>query len=1000
MARWTILFGLTSFRLFPSKLVSGLVPFAVLLLRLPVVLPAIASCAASAAAGFMCSRASLCSPGRLRVIWMFLSAGAWLAFVGAVASLAWMPRSAAEPYRAALESVPVIYFAVWTTCGYFVFIGLCLAALLKPYRVPLRSIRPAVVVDTLLLGFLMLDWEFSFAATARLASARSISFGIAFFPLTLALFCAGSLTASGYRRERGPWKRTYRDLALAAACQSASRTIFALSYGFLAPGTFAAAADLLQAAAFFLLASAARRPPAPPAEPQENHAAEPPIISVWRELSIPLLALLGIAGIPLMEKFFGRGPGSAAPMVELRRETLLVSLGIYVLLMLARQFLVQMENRDLALDLQQESARLRLLLDNIHDAVVTEDLRGRLVFANDRFLDMFGLQRDQIVGLRLDNCIHPEDRRLGHEWRKPWLAGVEGGACFEFRGLRSDGTTLYLESCVVPVCLRGMVLGYQSVIRDITERRKAEERQRELVQRLEFLVSHMPLGCIVFDLEFRILEWNSSASRIFGWTAPEVFGHNGLELLVAPEIRPEIVAAWKELQLSKRSDHRVNQNLTKDRGVIECEWFNTSLIDETGAVVAVASMVQDITERKNLEAQLRQSQKMEAIGVLAGGIAHDFNNLLTVIVGNISLALMRLEATHPAGRGLQDAEKAAERAGELVQQLLGFSRKSPFRPRPIDLNASVRESVDLLRRTVDPRIIIETSEQPDLWLVEADRGQINQILLNLCLNARDAMENGGCLSVSTANLVIGAEYCRSQPEARPGEFVRLRVADTGVGMDQATLSRIFEPFFTTKQVGKGTGLGLSMVYGIVKQHGGWITVESQPGCGSVFSVFLPSSPKSAEADAPLVTALDTKGSETVLLVDDEEMIRSLATGILERRGYRVLQAQDGEEALEVVRQNLAAQPGIRIDIVLLDMTMPRKSGRDTLAALHEVAPEIPVVLASGYSADGNEDLAALGARAFIQKPYRPEDLLRTLRAVLDSAFRPQTAAEEHFRMQE
>ncbi|HZS52051.1 MAG TPA: PAS domain S-box protein [Bryobacterales bacterium] len=933
---------------------------------------------------------------------MFLSAGAWLAFVGAVASLAWMRRGAAEPYRAALESVPVIYFALWTTCGYFVFIGLGLAALLKPYRVPLRSIRPAVVVDTLLLGFLTLDWEFSIAAAARLASARSISFGMAFFPLTLALLCAGSLTASRHRREPGPWKRTYRDLALAAACQSASRTILALSYGSLAPSTFAtpAAADVLQTAAFFLLASAARHPTAAPAaSPKEGSTAEPPIISVWRELSIPFLTLLGIGGIPLIEKFFGSRPGAFAPMVELRRETLLVSLGVYVVLVLARQFLVQMENRDLALDLQQESARLRLLLDNIHDAVITEDLRGRLVFANDRFLHMFGLRRDQIGGLRLDACIHPEDRRLRHDWHEPLFADSEGGARFEFRGLRSDGTTLYLESSVVPVCLRGMVLGYQSVIRDITERRKAEERQRELVQRLEFLVSHMPLGCIVFDLDFRILEWNSSASRIFGWSAPEVFGRNGLELLVAPESRLEIVAAWKELQLSQRSDHRVTQNLTKDRGVIECEWFNTSLIDETGAVVAVASMVQDVTERKNLEAQLRQSQKMEAIGVLAGGIAHDFKNLLTVIVGNISLALMRLGAAHPAGRGLQDAEKAAERAAELVQQLLGFSRKSPIRPRPIDLNASVRESVDLLRRTVDPRIIIETSEQPDLWLVEADRGQINQILLNLCLNARDAMEDGGCLSVSTANLVIGADYCRSRPEARPGEFVCLRVADTGAGMDQATLSRIFEPFFTTKQVGKGTGLGLSMVYGIVKQHGGWITVESQPRCGSVFSVFLPRSPKAAEEDAPRVTPSDTKGSETVLLVDDEEMIRTLATDILERRGYRVLQAQDGEEALEVVRQDLPGPPG-RIDIVLLDMTMPRKSGRDTLAALREVAPELPVVLASGYSADGNEDLAALGARAFIQKPYRPEDLLRTLRAVLDSALRRQTAAEEHFPVQE
>jgi two-component system cell cycle sensor histidine kinase/response regulator CckA len=793
--------------------------------------------------------------------------------------------------------------------------------------------RPARLLDAALLGLLAVSPHF---------------YGSPRLPFVLlGILTAAILRGSARRTSSMQWRRVYGLLSLAALCQAAARIAEVAEYG-----------------AFVLLAWAAMVRAG--RETGSEGSSDAAAVSAWRELSVPLLVLAGLAG---MHVSWG---------------VLQVPWGIYVALLLIRQFLVQMENRSLALDLQQESMRLRLLLDNIHDAVITETLDGRIVFANDRFLELFGLGREQLPRARLEDCMHPDDRPLGRPDRR--LAGL-GPARFEFRGPPRDGGLTYFESSSAPVRTHGLVLGFQSVIRDITDRRQAEERQRELVQRLEFFVNNMPLGCLVWDLEYRIVEWNNSASRIFGWSSWEASGRHGLALLAPPEEWPGIMAAWQEVQENQSSNRRIFRNLTKERGVIECEWFNTSLIDQAGRVTAVASMVQDITEQRNLEAQLRQAQKMEAVGALAGGVAHDFNNLLTIITGNLALARMQLGPSLPAARGLADAEKAADRAAELVRQLLGFSRKSYTRPRAISLNACFGDTLDLLQRTIDPRIAIEVRQDPQLWLVEADPGQMHQIVMNLGVNARDAMPEGGRLRLETANRVLDERYCRTHPEARPGEFVALTVADTGAGMDEATRARIFDPFFTTKPVGKGTGLGLAMVYGIVKQHEGWITVDTAPGQGTSVTVFLPRSRAAQPEAAPAGAGDPARGSETILLVDDEEMILKLARTVLESSGHRVLEARDGAEALEVFTRHRNV-----VDLVLLDMVMPRKSGRDTLEELHRLAPELPVVLASGYTLAGAEELEALGARAYLQKPYQPADLVRTVRGVLDATPRTGDAA--------
>jgi CheY-like chemotaxis protein len=374
---------------------------------------------------------------------------------------------------------------------------------------------------------------------------------------------------------------------------------------------------------------------------------------------------------------------------------------------------------------------------------------------------------------------------------------------------------------------------------------------------------------------------------------------------------------------------------------------------------------------------------MEAIGQLAGGVAHDFNNLLTVILGNISLLLPRVDAADPDRELLLTAEQAALRAAELTRRLLGFSRRAMLRAEPINLNHCVEETVRILRHTIDPRIRVEVKLRPDLGTVKADSAQVNQVLMNLCLNARDAMAEGGRLLLQTDHFVPDEEYLRMHLEARPGEYVRLRVRDSGYGIPPEIKPRIFEPFFTTKETGQGTGLGLAMVFGIVKQHRGWIDCESVVHEGTAFDIYLPRSarqeagvPRAAPAAPRAVPA----GKETVLLVDDEPMIRQLGTTILERHGYAVLLASDGLEALEVYQQHCG-----KIDLVILDLTMPRLSGRDTFKRLVEMDPGVRVLFSSGYSAEHVATAEFSQVLGFLNKPYRAEELADKLRASLDQA---------------
>jgi CheY-like chemotaxis protein len=372
---------------------------------------------------------------------------------------------------------------------------------------------------------------------------------------------------------------------------------------------------------------------------------------------------------------------------------------------------------------------------------------------------------------------------------------------------------------------------------------------------------------------------------------------------------------------------------------------------------------------------------MEAVGTLAGGIAHDFNNILGAVIGYTELAQELAQDGDANGEELEQVLLAAERARDLVRQILTFSRKAEADLRPVSLNRAVREALKLLEPTLPKMIDIQARLAEDLRLVNADPTQVDQVLLNLAANAADAMPEGGRLTIETSNVVLGEEHRRRHPEASPGGYVMLSVADTGHGMDKQTAARIFDPFYTTKEVGKGTGLGLATVYGIVKAHNGYIYCASQPGQGTTFEMFLPvlhaAGPAEAGLDEP--AGGPPGGSETILLVDDEQALRTLGARALESRGYRVLTADNGEQALEIYR----AQTG-EVDLVIMDLGMPGMGGRKAMRSILDLNPRVKVVIASGYSPDAQvKDALEAGAAGYVAEPFRKADLLATVRGVLD-----------------
>jgi PAS domain S-box-containing protein len=508
--------------------------------------------------------------------------------------------------------------------------------------------------------------------------------------------------------------------------------------------------------------------------------------------------------------------------------------------------------------------------------------------------------------------------------------------------------------------------------------RESEEALREANQTLQSLVQTSPLAIIALDLEGNVKSWNSAAERIFGWSEKEVIG---LRIQIIPE--DEWDGFYNSLDITCKAGTFTGFETTrmrKDGSLIDVSLSAAPLVDGRGAINGSVVVIADITERKHLEEQFRQAQKMEAIGRLAGGVAHDFNNLLTAIIGYSQLALGRLDRKDPMRKEIEEIERAGQRAAGLTNQLLAFSRRQVLQPQVLDLNAVVVDLAKMLERLIGEDIVLATSLAPDIGFVKADRGQIEQIIMNLGVNSRDAMPDGGKLTIETFNADLDESYTAEHINARPGPHVVLALSDNGCGMDKETQSNVFEPFFTTKERGKGTGLGLSTVYGIVNQSGGHIGLYTELGKGTTFKIYLPRLEEAGEESEPRVSQSESlQGSETVLLVEDEESVRELARRILEMYGYVVLEAAGYDDT----RQICEGHEG-RIHLMLTDVVMPGANGRELAQLVAPLQPEMKVLYMSGYTDDAIVQHGVLGADTpFLQKPFTPVTLARKIREVLD-----------------
>jgi PAS domain S-box-containing protein len=512
--------------------------------------------------------------------------------------------------------------------------------------------------------------------------------------------------------------------------------------------------------------------------------------------------------------------------------------------------------------------------------------------------------------------------------------------------------------------------------------RRVKERTLELQeanQALQGQIESSPLAIAVLDTRGHIRAWNPAAERMFGWTHEEAIGRH-YPAVPGPRA-DELEILFRRVLAGETIRGLETSWLRKDRLPVDVRLYTTLLRNPAGEPTGIMALMEDITLTKRLEEQLRQSQKMEAIGKLAGGIAHDFNNLLTGILGFSDLLLEKIEESSPLRQGAMQIKKAGERAASLTSQLLAFSRRQILQPRVLDLNVVVKDMEMLFRRLIGEHIELITDLHASKSRVKIDPGHLEQVIMNLVVNASDAMPKGGRLILQTSNAEPLDESIAHESEPAPNPCLVLSVRDTGIGMDAQTKARIFEPFFTTKEPGKGTGLGLSMVYGIIRQSGGYISVSSAPGAGSTFNICLPLADEDVllEQPAPAAAKL-ADGSETVLLVEDEETVRSLAQSVLETKGYKVLTASGGPEAISMAENCRAT-----IDLVITDLVMPQISGLEVVQRVGEMHPEAKVLYMSGYTDNDLSDLGVPGgAASLLTKPFSPRALLKAVRETLDS----------------
>jgi PAS domain S-box-containing protein len=621
---------------------------------------------------------------------------------------------------------------------------------------------------------------------------------------------------------------------------------------------------------------------------------------------------------------------------------------------------------------------LESVLYSAPDAIITLDSRHHILDWNPGAEKLFGYSREEVIGQDLDALVARDQAFVEASGITRQVLAGEVLHPLETVRYRKDGTTVNVIAAGAPIHMSGELKGVVAVYTDITDRIKSEEALRESEERFRELAASITEVFWLYDLRGQQIIYVSPAYEEI-WGRPVELLYKNHEIWnesIYPDDRYLVQKSFVRIVKTGRRENR-EYRITRPDGSVR--WISdraSAITDSDGHVCRIAGIAEDVTEKKRLEAQLRQAERMESIGTLAGGIAHDFNNLLMGIQGRASLMVADIRQGHPHFEHLTEIEKYVRSAAELTKQLLGFARGGKYEVLPTDINELVAKSSQMFGRT-QKETAIHSKYQDGLWAVEVDRSQIDQVLLNIYVNAWQAMAPGGDLYIQTENVILKLDDVKPYGVA-PGKFVKISVTDTGCGMDAATLKRVFDPFFTTKEKERGTGLGLASAYGIVKNHDGIIRAESQPGQGATFSIYLPASEKAVSQEKPEEVKI-LEGTETILLVDDEQLIIDVAVQILKKVGYQVLVARGGDEAIAVFRQNK-----MTIALVILDLVMPDMGGSEVYDQLKAIDPAVKVLLSSGYSRTGKAaEILNRGCNGFIQKPFNVKDLSCKIREILD-----------------
>ena len=626
-------------------------------------------------------------------------------------------------------------------------------------------------------------------------------------------------------------------------------------------------------------------------------------------------------------------------------------------------------------EVRASEKRYRAIVENTNDALYIFDFEGNILDVNENACRMVGYTRDELVGANLSKIDSPEDTGLRPTHMKQLLK--DNSTLFAGSHMRKDGSLVPVETSakVVTHKRKGIIQGF---VRDITDRKRMEEEIAGEKAKLKTLSDNAPFGMILIDKNGCFTYINPKFTELFGFGLSDIPDGRTWYRKAFPnsDYRHAAIAVWiEDSKDAKPGAYKPRVfNVTCKDGTQKIVNFTTSVLVSGDCLMAC----EDITELRHLESELRHAQKMEAVGTLAGGIAHDFNNILTVIIGFTGLLKMDMDNGDPRTVYLDQILGSTQKAANLTQSLLAFSRKQRIALKPHRMNDIVKQTTDLLKRLLTEDIELIVILAPANPAVMAEVTQIDQILMNLATNARDAMPKGGTLRIEVGTTTMDDKFIILHGYGEPGDYAVITVTDAGVGMDEKTREHIFEPFFTTKEVGKGTGLGLSTVYGIVKQHNGYISVESEPDKGTTVRIWLPLVHAAVEEKSPPETQEAKKGTETILVAEDDPGVRMLIVGVLKKYGYATLEAGDGEQALHLFTDNME-----RISLVICDVVMPKMNGREVYEGIKGIRPDMKVLFTSGYTRDVIIDKGIDATVDFIKKPIRPAEFITRVREILD-----------------